>query len=122
METEAGSSITAEVSNAMVGLKKRFYGRGPSAAKSFINDNYIFCVLEGGLTQNERTLLDAGEEDLVRSYRLRFEEVMAEQTTQAVERIAGRKVLGYHSQILFEPVVAIEMFVLDGEPSEGARK
>ena len=38
----------------MVGLKKRFYGRGPTAAKSFINDNYVFCVLDGGLTQTRR--------------------------------------------------------------------
>ena len=103
VDTESGSSITAEVSNAMVGLKKRFYGRGPTAAKSFINDNYVFCVLDGGLTQNEKTLVDAGEERLVRSYRLRFQEVMAEPTTEAVERITGRKVLSYHSQIVFEP-------------------
>jgi uncharacterized protein YbcI len=121
VETGSGSSMTAEVSNAMVGLKKRFYGRGPTRAKAFINDNYIFCVLDGGLTQNEKTLLDAGEADLVRTYRLRFQEVMAATTTEAVERITGCKVLGYHSQILFEPVVGIEMFVLDGEPSKGGR-
>jgi uncharacterized protein YbcI len=118
VETKSGSSVTAEVSNAMVGLKKKFYGRGPTRAKTYVNDNYIFCVLDGGLTQNERTLLDAGEQQLVRSYRLRFEEVMAEQTTEAVERITGCKVLGYHSQIIFDPTVAIEMFILDGEPSE----
>ena len=116
VDAESGPSMTAEISNAMVGLKKKFYGRGPTAAKSFINDNYVFCVLDGGLTQNEKTLLDAGEERLVRSYRLRFQEVMTEPTTEAVERITGRKVLGYHSQILFEPIVAIEMFILDGEP------
>jgi len=86
VETESGSNITAEVSNAMVGLKKKFYGRGPDKAKSFINDHYVFCVLDGGLTQNEKTLLDAGEERLVRQYRLRFQEVMAEQSTEAVER------------------------------------
>ncbi len=116
VETESGSSITAEVSNAMVGLKKKFYGRGPDAAKSFINDNYVFCVLDGGLTQNERTMLDAGEERLVREFRLRFQEVMAEPVTEAVERITGRKVLGYHSQIVFDPTVGIEIFILDGQP------
>ena len=116
VETEHGSSMTAEVSNAMVGLKKKFYGRGPDKAKAFINDNYVFCVLDGGLTQTEKTLLDAGEHRLVREYRLRFQEVMKEPTTEAVERITGRTVLTYHSQIMFEPTVAIEIFVLDGEP------
>lgn len=116
VEIEPGSSMAAEISNAMVGMKKKFYGRGPSKAKAYINDNYVFCVLDGGLTQNEKTLLDAGEEELVRTFRLRFQKVMTEPTTGAVERITGCRVLGYHSQIVFDPCVAIEMFILDGEP------
>jgi uncharacterized protein YbcI len=118
VEAESGESLSAQISNAMVGLKKKFYGRGPEKAKTFINDGrYIFCVLDGGLTQNEKTLLDAGEAHLVRQYRLRFQEVMAEQTTGAVEEITGREVLTYHSQILFDPAIGIEMFVL--APREG---
>ncbi len=117
VEAEQGLSMTAQVANAMVGLKKKFYGRGPDKAKAYINDNYVFCVLDGGLTQNEKTLLDAGEHLLVRQVRLRFQEVMTKPTTEAVERITGRQVLTYQSQILFEPTVAIEIFVLDGEPS-----
>jgi uncharacterized protein YbcI len=117
VDAEQGPSMTAQVANAMVGLKKKFYGRGPEAAKAFINDNYVFCVLDGGLTENEKTLLDAGEHRLVREFRLRFQEVMKEPTTEAVERITGRQVLTYHSQIMFDPTVVIEIFVLDGEPS-----
>lgn len=115
---EEGQSMRAQISNAMVALKKRFYGKGPVKAKTYINDNYVFCVLEGGLTRSERTLLDAGEEDLVRTYRLRFEEVMAKPAEGAVEQITGRKVIGYHSQIVFDPAVTVEFFVLD-EPVEG---
>jgi uncharacterized protein YbcI len=116
VEAETGRSINAEVSNAMVGLKKEFYGRGPTKAKTYVNDNYVFCVLEGGLTRNEETLLAAGEHGLVRQYRLRFQEVMAGPTTEAIERITGRKVIGYHSQIVFEPEFGFEIFVLDGPP------
>jgi uncharacterized protein YbcI len=116
VESEAGKSINAEVSNAMVGLKKEFYGRGPTKAKTYVNDNYVFCVLEGGLTRNEETLIAAGEHDLVRRYRLRFQEVMAGPTTEAIERITGRKVIGYHSQIVFEPEFGFEIFVLDAPP------
>jgi uncharacterized protein YbcI len=116
VEVESGRSISAEISNAMVGLKKEFYGRGPTKAKTFVNDNFIFCVLEGGLTRNEETLLKAGEHQLVRQFRLRFQEVMAQPTTTAIERITGRKVIGYHSQIVFEPEFAFEIFVLDGPP------
>jgi uncharacterized protein YbcI len=116
VDTEARRSINAEISNAMVGLKKEFYGRGPTKAKTYINDNYVFCVLEGGLTRNEETLLAAGEERLVREYRLRFQEAMAGPTTEAIERITRRKVVGYHSQIVFDPEYGFEIFVLDAPP------
>jgi len=35
-----------------------------------------------------------------------------------VERITGRKVLTYNSQIMFDPTVVVEMFILDGEPAK----
>ena len=106
-------SVRAEVSNAMVGLKKDFYGKGPTKAKTFLNDNYVFCVMEGGLTRNEQTLVERGHEDLVRNYRLRFQEVMEGPTIEAIQRITGRSVIGYHSQIVFRPERAFEIFVLD---------
>jgi uncharacterized protein YbcI len=106
----------AAISNAMVQAKKQYYGRGPTKARTYINDNYVFCVMEGGLTANEETLLEAGEHDLVRSYRLRFQEVVGAPLVEAVERILGRRVIGYHSQIIFEPARIFEIFVLDDEP------
>jgi uncharacterized protein YbcI len=106
-------SVRAEVSNAMVGLKKDFYGKGPTKAKTFLNDNYVFCVMEGGLTRNEQTLIERGHEDLVRNYRLRFQEAMEGPTVEAVQRITGRSVIGYHSQIVFNPERTFEIFVLD---------
>ena len=106
-------SLQSRISSAMVGMKKEFYGKGPERARTFINDEYVFVVMEGGLTRNEQTLLAAGEHTLVRSYRLRFQEAMTATTVGAIEEIIGRKVLTYQSQILFDPVRAIEIFVLD---------
>ena len=112
-QSDGPRSVRAEVSNAMVGLKKDFYGKGPTKAKTFLNDNYVFCVMEGGLTRNEQTLIERGHEDLVRTYRLRFQEAMTDPTVEAVQRITGRSVIGYHSQIVFNPERAFEIFVLD---------
>jgi uncharacterized protein YbcI len=114
--TERQAGLRAEISNAMVGLKKGFYGKGPTKAKTYINDNYVFCVMQGGLTKNEETLLAAGQQDLVRQYRLKFQEAMAAPTVEAIERLTGRKVVGYHSQIVFDPEHAFEIFVLDDAP------
>ena len=103
----------------MIGLKKEFYGKGPTGAKTFLNDNYVFCVMEGGLTRNEETLIGRGHEDLVRNYRLRFQEAMEGPTVEAIQRITDRKVIGYHSQIVFNPDRAFEIFVLD-RPVDGS--
>jgi uncharacterized protein YbcI len=108
-------SIRAAVANAMVGMKKKYYGRGPTAAKAWFLDDYVFVAMEGGLTANEETLLRDGKHDLVRAYRLSFQETMAETTTGAVEELLGRKVLTYHSQIMFEPTRSFEIFVLEPE-------
>ena len=115
MPDEPGGSVRAALANAMVGMKKQYYGRGPTAAKAWILDDYVFVALEGGLTRNEETLLRDGKEDLVRSYRLSFQETMGPTTTAAVEEITGRKVLTYHSQIMFDPTRAFEIFVLEPE-------
>ena len=106
------ASMTAELASAMVGMKKKYYGRGPTGAKAWILDDYVFVALEGGLTRNEETLLEDGKEDLVRRYRLAFQETMTRVSTEAVAEITGREVIGYHSQIVFRPTRAFEIFVL----------
>jgi uncharacterized protein YbcI len=110
---DAIGSTRAALAAAMVGMKKRYYGRGPEAAKAWILDDYVFVAMEGGLTKNEETLLADGKEDVVRSYRLSFQETMSETTTAAVEELVGRRVLTYHSQIVFGPTRAFEIFVLE---------
>ena len=115
---EAGGSVRAALANAMVAMKKQYYGRGPTAAKAWILDDYVFVAMEGGLTRNEETLLADGKEDLVRTYRLSFQETMRDATTAAVAEITGRAVLTYHSQIAFHPTRAFEIFLLEPEPGD----
>jgi uncharacterized protein YbcI len=112
-----GGSVRAALANSMVALKKQYYGRGPTAAKAWLVDDYVFVALEGGLTRNEETLLAAGKEDLVRAYRLSFQETMSDATIASVEELTGRNVLTYHSQIVFGPARAFEIFVLEPSPA-----
>jgi uncharacterized protein YbcI len=113
MPQEPGGSVRTALANAMVGMKKQFYGRGPTAAKAWILDDYVFVAMEGGLTRNEETLLADGKDDLVRLYRLAFQETVAETVMAAVAELLGRRVLTYHSQIVFHPTRTFEIFVLE---------
>jgi uncharacterized protein YbcI len=104
----------AAVTNGIVGLFREYYGRGPTRAKSYLlDDRYLVTILRDTLTTVERTLADTGQTDLVRRVRLVFQEAMADSFTDVVERGLGRKVVGYHSQILVNPDVGFEFFLLE---------
>jgi uncharacterized protein YbcI len=117
-EAKAGQGATrTAISNAIVGLFKRYWGRGPTGAKTYLCDDYVFVALEGGLLRNEETLLEAGKEDIVREYRLAYQEAVRDTLINAVEQIIGRRVIGYHSQIVFDPPRGFEILVLEPEES-----
>lgn len=111
-----GGELLAAISNAIVQVFSECYGRGPTKAKTYVDDVYVFTILEDVLTPVEETLVNNGREDLVREVRICFQTIMADQFKGAVEELTKRKVVTYQSQIAFHPVVAFEVFVLDGQP------
>ena len=112
---EISREALASVANEIVRLKAQYYGKGPTEAKAFMNDEVLVVVLKGGLTTVERTLLQAGDGAMVRQVRLRFQEVMEGNFVDAVQRITGQNVASYMSQIVFDPDYAFEFFVLSDE-------
>jgi uncharacterized protein YbcI len=109
-------TLAADISNAIVHLLSRHYGRGPTKAKTYIFDNYVFCVLENVLTTSEQTLAGAGQRELVRKTRAAFKEVLADDFRAAVEKVVERPVIAYHSEIEFDPDMGFEIFVLGEAP------
>jgi uncharacterized protein YbcI len=91
---------------------KDLYGRGPTHAKTYFCDEYVFCTMSGGMTRDEETMVRGGEHEAVRAYRLRFQAVIAPELIRRVEDVLERKIVSYHSQILFEPDRLVEIFVL----------
>ena len=102
----------AAVANEIVRLKAQYYGKGPTEAKAYQNDEVLVVALKGGLTTVEKTLLDADEGALVRQVRLRFQQTMEQNFIDAVQRITRLNVRTYLSQIAFDPDYCFEFFVL----------
>jgi len=104
----------AEITNGIVRLFSEYYGRGPTRAKTYMLENrYVVTVLRDTMTTVERTLAERGEKDMVRRVRLTFQEAMAASFKGVVEDVLGRRVEAYHSQILIEPDVGFEFFMLE---------
>ena len=108
-----GQSLLARLSNEMVRAQKRFFGKGPTEAKSYMLDDLLVIVMRGGLTTAEKTMLEFGQPDQVRQFRQLFENEMTERLTDMVEELTGRKVVTYQSQIMFDPHLVVEMFVFE---------
>jgi uncharacterized protein YbcI len=106
-----GDVLTA-ISDGMVGLLKEFYGRGPTRAKSYYEDDLVVCVLRGGFTRVEQTLLDGGRGAAVIQQRMEFQDVMHERFDAVVEEATGRPVVGFMSGNQQEPDMMCEVFIL----------
>ena len=117
--TDAGD-LLSRISNEMVQAQKAFFGNAPTAAKSYILDDMLFVVMRGGFTTAEMTMLEFGHADLVRKFRQIFENEMGDALIGVIEELTGRKVLTYQSQVLFDPNIALEVFVFDNTHAKGA--
>ncbi len=106
-----GDVLTA-ISDGMVALLKEYYGRGPSRAKSYYEDDLVVCVLRGGFSRVEQTLLDGGRGAAVISQRIEFQEVMRERFDAVIEDATGRPVIGFMSGNQQRPDMMCEVFIL----------
>src|ERR1700709_2188296 len=116
-ETPRGGQALVELSNAMVALHREYFGRGPGAAKSFINDEMVVCVLSDIYTAVERPLIGAGQAGHVRRPRGLHQEALEDEYKARVEAIMGRPVEAFLSVVHVDPDVAVEVFLLRDHPA-----
>jgi uncharacterized protein YbcI len=107
-----GDVLTA-ISKGMVGLLREFYGRGPTRAKSYYRDDLVVCLLRGGFSRVEQTLLEGGRGASVIQQRMEFQELMRERFLAVIEDMTGRRVIGFMSGNQQDPDIMCEVFILD---------
>src|SRR5487761_1538535 len=106
-----GEVLTA-ISDGMVALLKEFYGRGPTRTKSYFEDDLVVCLLRGGFSRVEQTLLEGGRTAAVIQQRMEFQEVMRDRFTGVIENATGRPVIGFMSGNQQHPDMMCEVFIL----------
>jgi uncharacterized protein YbcI len=106
-----GDVLTA-ISDGMVALLKEFYGRGPTRTKSYYEDDLVVCVLRGGFSRVEQTLLEGGRGAAVIQQRLEFQQLMRERFEAVIEHATGRQVIGFMSGNQQHPDMMCEVFIL----------
>jgi uncharacterized protein YbcI len=104
------------VSNALVGLHKEQFGRGPTTARtSYAGPDAMLCVLEDALLPAERAMVEMGEAQRVRESRLFMQVATSPRFVEIVEGIVERKVRSFASASDPENGVVMEIFVFEPE-------
>jgi uncharacterized protein YbcI len=114
------NSPGAMISTAAVQVLREYTGRGPTKAKTLINEDIVTVVLADTLTSGERKLVESGHSDRVIDLRHEYQLVMRDDLVGIVERQLDRKVIAFMSQNHIDPDLAVEVFVL--EPRDTGRR
>jgi len=111
--TGIDGAMRSAISQAIVRIHAEHYGKGATQAKTYVWENLVVTVLRDVLTVAERTLIDLGRADTVREVRTTFQDNLEPTFRAAVERLTGRRVQSFMSQV--DPVrgLGIEVFVLE---------
>jgi uncharacterized protein YbcI len=106
-----GDTLTA-ISDGIVALLKEYYGRGPTRTKAYYQDDLVVCLLRGGFSRVEKTLLAGGRGSSVIQQRMEFQELMRGRFEAVIERATGRQVIGFMSGNQHDPDIMCEVFIL----------
>ncbi|MDQ6819238.1 MAG: DUF2294 domain-containing protein [Actinomycetota bacterium] len=79
---------------------------------SYYEDDLVVCVLRGGFSRVEQTLLEGGRGTAVIHQRMEFQDLMRERFEQVIEDATGRRVIGFMSGNQQHPDIMCEVFIL----------
>jgi uncharacterized protein YbcI len=124
-ETFLGGSKAAAISNHIVRTMSAYTGRGPTKARTYLNDDVVTVVLKDTLTKGERSPPRRRLTELVLTMRKAYQGTMRHDLINGIEEILGRKVIAFMSDNHIDPDLAVEVFVLApadaGPQGDGAR-
>lgn len=113
---QTGGHEKTAISNLIVGLFREYAGRGPTRARTAIQDDLVACVLHDTLTRVERTLVSRGETESVLQRRRISQGLMRDEAVAGVEKILEREVIAFLGDNHIDPDVAVLTWVLAPKP------
>jgi uncharacterized protein YbcI len=117
IEHHPSGSKASAISNMIVHAMSEYTGRGPTKARTYLNDDLVTVVLQDTLTKGERSLVGDDLEELVLTMRKAFQGTMRRDLIDGVEQIVGREVVAFLSANHIDPDIAVEVFLL--APGDG---
>jgi uncharacterized protein YbcI len=116
---EQKKDLMSALTRELIGLHKRFYGRGATKARAlFAHPNLLLIEMEDVFLTVEHTMLEKGQREFVRDARRTFQSALRDEFIAAVEKVTGRGVEGYENVTFTAPDRVLEIFYLDPATEE----
>jgi quercetin dioxygenase-like cupin family protein/uncharacterized protein YbcI len=121
MRTPDTETIERELATEIARIHRESYGRGSAESRAHLDGEDLVVVLDGiDLLPNEEFMILRGQADTVARTRTAFQEAARTVFNAGVERISGRRVVGFSSATNLEERYSVEYFKL--APSEHPAK
>jgi uncharacterized protein YbcI len=114
-------ALLEEITRSVVRLHKEYLGHGPTKARTYSGDDLVVCVLQGGFSKAERTLLDHGRNGAVIDQRQALDEALRQPLSDMIERLVERRVVGFTSAMEADGELSTVVFLLGPKGMGGAR-
>ena len=112
---ETGLDAEDQIARELVRVQEDSYGAGTRSTRVLIGEDSVVAILDIELSVAERTLLDAGKAEAIKTMRESYQLAIGPTFSAIVERATGRRVSAFLSSILIEPLFTVEVFRLEPE-------
>jgi uncharacterized protein YbcI len=104
--------VEAEISKAMIQFKREQLGRGPADIRTHIVQDLVIVRMADMLTPQERALVRAGGEDLLRQVRTKLLEGEREPLSRMLREATGCEVVSVYGDLCPQTGEHLIVFVL----------
>ena len=108
--------ISAAISREVIRLVKSLTGRGPTKAKTYLENECVLVLMRDAHTPSEGTLATGGRQRAVAQTRVDISEHARQQFINLIEEHTGRKVMGFISGSQQDPSLLAQVYVLETSP------
>ncbi len=116
-DSSGASELETRIADRIALLQAEYYGVAPKQARAYvIPGEIVMVVLRETFTPAEKMLISHGDAEAIQHSRRRFQQLSGEDFSAVVEQATGDKVESFLSETHLENEVAVEIFLMAGEP------
>lgn len=109
-------ATSAAISREVIRLTKSLTGRGPTKAKTYVENECVLVLMRDAHTAAEGSMAGGGRQRNVAQTRVDISEYARREFIRIIEQHTDRKVVGFMSGSQQDPSLVAQVYVLETSP------